>query len=146
MIEPTPVFDSYWRFAAERLSMYYRRLKGAVAPWTTDPILAAHRFTNTYRAADRVSQYLMREVQYHETRPQRPEELFFRTLLFKIFNKIDTWEALERAHGPLEWATIDLNALDHTLSQLRRTGYPIYSAAYIMPNPRFGAPTNTLII
>ena len=119
--------------------MYYRRLKGSAAPWTTDPILAAHRFTNTYRAADRVSQYLIREVQYHEERSRRPEELFFRTLLFKVFNKIETWKALEQAHGPLSWATIDLNALDRTLSQLRLAGSPIYSAAYIMPTPRFGA-------
>ena len=138
-IVPTPVFDTYWKFAAERLSMYYRRLKGSAEPWTTDPILAAHRFTNTYRAADRVSQYLIREVQYHKQRSQRPEELFFRTLLFKVFNKIETWEALEQTHGPLEWETVDLTALNHTLSQLRRRGSPIYSAAYIMPSPRLGA-------
>ena len=119
--------------------MYYRRIKGSAAPWTTDPILAAYRFTNTYRAADRVSQYLIREVQYHEQRSQKPEELFFRTLLFKVFNKIETWETLEQEHGPLEWSTIDLNALDRTLSQVQRAGSPIYSAAYIMPAPRFGA-------
>lgn len=119
--------------------MYYRRLKGSAAPWTTDPILAAYRFTNTYRAADRVSQYLIREVQYHEQRSQKPEELFFRTLLFKVFNKIETWETLEQEHGPLEWSTIDLNALDRTLSQVQLAGSPIYSAAYIMPAPRFGA-------
>ena len=138
-ITPTVVFDAYWRFAIERLSVYYRRLEGAAAPWTTDPILAAYRFTNTYRAADRVSQYLIREIQYHEERQRTPEEVFFRTLLFKIFNKIETWEALEQAHGPLEWATIDLNALDRTLSKLQLGGSPIYSAAYIMPSPHFGA-------
>ena len=76
-ITPTVVFDYYWRFAAERLAIYYRRLKGLPAPWTEDPILAAYRFTNTYRALDRVTQYLIREVQYHPNRSQAPSEVFF---------------------------------------------------------------------
>jgi hypothetical protein len=137
--EPTIVYDTYWHFAAERLAMYLRRQHGEPAPWTIDPILSSYRFTNTYRAADRVSQYLIRQVQYHQDRPQTPPELFFRTILFKIFNKIETWEALEQAHGPLTWATVDLEALDHTLSQLLVRGTRIYSAAYIMPAPAFGA-------
>jgi hypothetical protein len=119
--------------------MYYRRLRGEPSPWTSDPVLKKYRFTNTYRAADRVSQYLIRQVQYHPERPQTPPELFFRTLLFKIFNKIETWEALERAHGPLVWKGVDLNGIDRTLSGLRERGFRIYSAAYIMPAPAFGA-------
>src|SRR3990167_5346532 len=84
----TVVYDTYWRFAAERLRMFYRRLRGEVGPWTDDPILRAHRFTNTYRATDRVSQYLIKEVQYRADRPGSATEIFFRTLLFKIFNRI----------------------------------------------------------
>lgn len=137
--EPTIVFDTYWRFAAERLAIYLRRLEGLRAPWTQDPILSAYRFTNTYRGADRVSQYLIREVQYHPERPQTPEELFFRTILFKVFNKIETWEALERAHGPLSWRGVRLDVIDRTLSDLLARGQRIYSAAYIMPAPAFGA-------
>src|SRR5260370_1240232 len=95
----TAVFDSYWKFAAERLGIYYRRLADPDGPWTHDPIIAAHRFTNSYRAADRVSQFLIREVQYREDRSQAPTEVFFRTLLFKIFNRIDTWHGLERELG-----------------------------------------------
>ncbi len=86
-----------------------------------------------------MSQYLIREVQYHPERPQTPTEIFFRTLLFKIFNKIETWEALERAHGPLTWAAVDLEKLDRTVDQAMARGLHIYSAAYIMPAPRYGA-------
>ena len=138
-IEPTVVFDKFWWFAAERLEMYYRRLAGVSPPWTNDSILSAYRFTNTYRATDRVTQYLIREIQYDSNRPQTPNELFFRTLFFKVFNKIETWEAIECKHGPLLWASVDLNELDNTLSELRRRGSRIYSAAYIMPSPRFGS-------
>ena len=36
---PTPVFESYWRFAAERQAIYFRRMTDLVGPWTSDPIL-----------------------------------------------------------------------------------------------------------
>jgi hypothetical protein len=31
-----------------------------LTPWTSDPIIQVHKFTNAYRAADRVSQYLIK--------------------------------------------------------------------------------------
>ena len=43
---PTVVYESYWRFAAERQEVFFRKLEGLPAPWTTDPILAKHKFTN----------------------------------------------------------------------------------------------------
>jgi hypothetical protein len=69
-------FDTYWRFAAERQRIFRRRADGAQPPWTADPILARHKFTSVYRAADRVSQYLIREVIYAGY--QDAEELVFR--------------------------------------------------------------------
>lgn len=134
----TEVFDSYWRFAAERLAIYYRRLMDPVGPWTDDPILREYRFTNAFRAADRVSQYLVREVQYRQDRSQAPMEVFFRTVLFKLFNRIDTWEALERELGPLSWQRAQLEAVSGVLDRLIRGGRRVYSAAYIMPSPAFG--------
>ena len=61
---PTVVYDSYWRFAAERQEVFFRKLEGRPAPWTDDPIIARHKFTNAYRASDRVSQFLIRHVIY----------------------------------------------------------------------------------
>jgi hypothetical protein len=45
-----------------------------------------------YPAADRVSQYVIREVIYAGV--QDPEEVVFRVLLFKFFNRVETWELL----------------------------------------------------
>jgi hypothetical protein len=139
-MDQTPVFDTYWKFAVERQAMFFRRLSDPVGPWTDDPILASYRFTNAYRASDRVSQYLIRHVQYHPDRSSEPPEIFFRTLLFKLFNRVDTWEALERHLGPIEWRTIDLNAVARILDGLMERGNRLYSAAYIMPAPPFGHP------
>jgi len=137
-LDTTPVFDSFWQFAAERQAMYFRRLENPVGPWTKDPILAAYRFTNAYRANDRVSQYLIREVQYHPDRLATPPEIFFRTILFKLFNRIETWEALERQVGPISWRQTDLDVVCRILDDLKEQGQRIYSAAYIMPAPALG--------
>lgn len=137
-MRPTKVFDSYWRFAAERQAIFFRRLQGRSDCWTSDPILQTYRFTNAYRAADRVSQYLIQEVQYGLGRSQYPMEIFFRTILFKIFNKIETWDTLECAIGPITWEGVDLQKLSDTLDNLFSRGTRIYSSAYIMPSPPFG--------
>ena len=78
LLRPTEVFDTYWRFAAARQEMYTRRLAGGHEPWTEDPILRDHRFTNVYRAADRVSQFLISEVIYGERTPRDPQDVVFR--------------------------------------------------------------------
>lgn len=135
---PTPVYESYWYFAAERQAIYERRLADPAGPWSSDPILNAYRFTNAFRAADRVSQYLIRDVQYREDRSQAPGEIFLRTLLFKLFNKIETWELVESQLGPLSWQSCDFNAIDQILDQALGRGARIYSAAYIMPSPQMG--------
>jgi hypothetical protein len=137
-MKPTKVFNTYWRFAAERQAVLYRRLQGRSDYWTSDPILQNYRFTNAYRAADRVSQCLIREVQYASGRSQDPHEIFFRTLLFKIFNKIETWDVLERAAGPITWEGVNLQKISETLDHSISHGTPIYSSAYIMPSPSFG--------
>lgn len=136
---PTPVFNSYWRFAAERQAIYLRRLDGAPAPWTDDVVIRAHRFTNSYRASDRVSQFLIGEVQYAEHRSQAPDEVFFRTILFKIFNRIDTWQLLERNLGPLSWQATSLASIAAVMDHAFARGRRLYSAAYIMPSPQLGA-------
>lgn len=135
---PTEVYDTYWRFAAERMSIYYKRLEDPVGPWTDDPILRTYRFTNAYRAADRVSQYLIREVQYRDDRSQAPDELFFRTMLFKLFNKIETWELIEHDVGHVSWQSADLDRVSTVLNAAFRHGARLYNAAYIMPAPAFG--------
>ena len=125
------VFESYWRFAAERHTMYERRLRGGPPPWTDDPILRSFRFTNAFRAADRVSQFLIREVIYKGD--ASANETVFRTLLFKFFNKIDTWEFLELELGPITIGTFDPSRADALLTRARSQGRSVYSNAYIIP-------------
>ena len=129
--QPSSVYETLWRFAAERQAVYMRRVRDVPAPWTADPIIQGFRFTNPYRAADRVSQYLIRRVIYSEH--DKPEDLFFRILLFKVFNRIETWELLERQLGSITWRSYKFDRYDAVLARALERGERIYSAAYIMP-------------
>ncbi len=136
----TEVYDTYWHFAWKRQEAFFRKLKGASAPWTDDPIIAQYKFTNVYRASDRVSQYLIRHVAY--TGDQNPEELFFRIILFKLFNRIETWELLKDSIGEISFADYSFSKYDSVLSNALASGSKIYSAAYMMPSGKtsFGHP------
>lgn len=129
--KPSKVYDTYWTFAAERQAIFFRRIEQPHGLWTKDPILARHKFTNAYRASDRVSQYMIRNVIYQGSQDTR--EIFFRTVLFKLFNKIDTWELLERSFGTVSWEDYRFGKYDKLLSAAINRGDTIYSAAYIMP-------------
>jgi hypothetical protein len=135
-LRPTQVFDTYWRFAAARQEVYQARLRGDAGPWTADPILGTYRFTNCYRAADRVSQYLIKEVIYRGS--QDADEVLFRILLFRFFNRMSTWELLVSAFGELTWARFRVDRYDEVLINALSRGERIYSAAYVMPSPKSG--------
>lgn len=126
------VYDAYWRFAAERQEILHLRLAGAQGPWTSDPILGRYKFCNTYRAADRVSQYLISEVIYSEkARDLTPEDTFMRIVLFRLFSKESTWKALEDLTGGLRIVTLKPTRLARALDQLRRE-QAIYTSAFIL--------------
>jgi hypothetical protein len=131
----TPVFETYWRFAKARQDIFMHRASGAAPPYTDDPILSVHRFTNTYRASDRVSQYLIRHVLYEGE--QSAEEIFFRAFVFKLFNRIDTWNTLLDTVGTISWKNYHFETYAGVLDAMLARGQCIYSAAYIMPSPKF---------
>jgi hypothetical protein len=134
--KPSAIFDTYWRFAALRQDIFHRRVRGESQPWTDDPVLLAHRFTNAYRASDRVSQYLIHQVAYNGD--QAPNEVVFRVLLFKLFNKIATWELLTDAFGTPSADDFSVEKYDQVLTQAFERGERVYSAAYIMPAAQRG--------
>lgn len=114
-----------------------RRLRGEPPPWTDDPVLSVHRFTNAYRASDRVSQFLINDVIYGGPVDERSTVL--RVLLFKIFNRIETWRLIESRCGTVTVDSFDPDCLAELLDDRLSAGERLYSAAYIMPSPKLGA-------
>ena len=133
---PTVVYETYWKFATEGRQSFIENWRDAHHPWTDDPVIARHKFTNAYRASDRASQYLIRNVIYEGD--QSVPEVFFRTILFKLFNKIETWELLRSRLGEITWEGYSSDRFDSVLTSALASKTRIYSAAYIMP-PGSGA-------
>lgn len=133
-LKPTIVYDTYWRFAVKRQDIFFDRLSGKPAPWTDDPILLSYKFTNAYRASDRASQFLIRNVIYNPVYSADPKDVFFRIMLFKFFNKIETWNSIAKELKVDAVGNFDFRRCDDLLTAAMNAGNRIYSAAYIMPS------------
>lgn len=92
------MYERYWYFASERQRIFEKRIAGEAGPWTDDPVLREYKFCNVFRAADRVSQYMIRNVCYH-TEPCAPDDRLFQIVAFRMFSNIDTWESVHEYLG-----------------------------------------------
>lgn len=132
--EPTPdmhSFQYYFYFMQERMKMFWRRCNDDCNGITNDPILREYKFTNVYRACDRVSQYLISHVVYKDLDRFTPRDVLLRILVFKIFNKIETWQYLEDAYGEISCGHFDVDDICGLLTKRQKTA-PIFSNAYMM--------------
>lgn len=131
-LKRTKVYDTYWEFACERQNIFVRKLMGKTCDLTDDVILKEYKFTNAYRASDRVSQYLIKNVIYQNGYTE--EDTIFRILLFKIFNSIDTWKKLENYFARIDYKDFDVDHYGKVLKYYFNKGETLYSGAYIMPS------------
>ncbi len=132
---PTPrprIYDLYWYYASERQRMFERRTAGEPGPWTGDPILREFKFCNVFRAADRVSQYMIRDVCYHGE-PCTDEDRLFQITAFRTFSKTATWATVRDILG--RYPTLDdladgsfANALDTA----RQRNGGLYTGAFVL--------------
>ena len=124
------VLRYYFYFMQERMNIFWRKCEGKEV-LTQDPILRKYKFTNVYRACDRVSQYLIRDVIYKDIEFYTPEDVILRVLVFKIFNKIETWEYLRKEYGDITMNHFDVDRISYLLL-LRRNNFPVFNNAYMM--------------
>ncbi len=123
-------FKYYFYFMQERMNIFWNKYNGDYSPWTNDEILFSHKFTNVYRSADRVSQYLIRNVIYTNEN-YLDDDIIFRILIFKVFNRIETWEYLESQLGNIKIKNFNIEKISNLLSaRIKKT--PIFSPAYLM--------------
>ena len=132
------IYDLYWYFACERQNIFWKKLSGEPAPWTNDRILQEYKFCNSYRASDRVSQYLIKNVIYNGKK-YSDEDTIFRIVLFKIFNLESTWELLLSHFGDVRLETFSIEEYSKVLNATIDAGKAIYNDAYIScANKAFG--------
>ena len=124
------IYDLYWYFAYERQNIFLKKEKGLPAPWTDDPILREYKFCNSYRVNDRVSQYLLKNVIYNGQN-YNSEDMLFRIILFKLFNKESTWELLLKNFGDITLKNFNKKKYSKVLTEAINNKISIYNDAYI---------------
>lgn len=124
-------YDDYWHFAYLRHERFLSSIKQPHSI-SADAILSQYKFTNCYRALDRTSQFLIKNVIY--SGEFDAADTFFRVMLFKLFNKVETWERFEKEFGVVDIHSFDERVYGDFLRRLKQEGNKIYSAAYIMPS------------
>lgn len=124
------IYDLYWYFANERQNIFIKKLNGDTPPWTNDPILKTYKFCNSYRVNDRVSQYLLKNVIYNG-KTYKDEDMLFRIILFKLFNKGSTWELLLKEFKEITLSTFDMKEYSKILTNAIKNNIKIYNDAYI---------------
>lgn len=138
MIKRQEIYDMYWYFAYERQNIFYNKLNGKSMPYTDDKILQEYKFCNCYRVLDRVSQFLLKNVIYNGVKYSK-EDMIFRIVLFKIFNKEDTWNYLMEKLKDIVLDNFSFESYDRLLTEYKNNGNKIYNDAYIScANKAFG--------
>lgn len=128
---PRPgVYERYWYFVGERQRIFEKRAAGEPAPWSDDPIFARYKFCNVYRAADRVSQRMIRDVCYGGA---SGKDLAFQIVAYRTFSRIQTWDALRDMlqHAP---SVEDLasGVFEEALTAIRESGHKLYTGSFIL--------------
>lgn len=112
--------------------MFDQRVAGGPPPWTADPILNSYKFCNVYRAADRVSQYMIRDVCYHDEDCTAQDQIF-QIVAFRTFSKINTWRSVREHLG--RYPTLDdlaTGAFTAALDHAATTNGGLYTGAFIL--------------
>lgn len=132
------VYDLYWYFAYERQNIFLKKKEGLKPPYTEDKILQEYKFCNSYRVNDRVSQYLLKNVIYNG-KEYSNEDMLFRIILFKLFNKESTWELLLSHFNDITLKTFNMKEYSKVLEDAIKENISIYNDAYIScANKAFG--------
>jgi hypothetical protein len=132
---PTPrpaIYDLYWIFASRRHEVFERRIAGAPIPWTHDPVLQRFKFCNVFRAADRVSQYMIQKVACAGVQDEAADRLF-RIVAFRTFSQQQTWDGVTDRLGRCPTLEdLASGRFESALDDVKRERGGLYTGAFIL--------------
>lgn len=119
----------YYDFFKTRHDIWVNRfVKGLPqSEWTSDKIMKEFKFTNAYRELDRGTLYY---TEVMVPRFKNEKELLLNTLIYKMFNKIETQDAL----GNIEVKDnkIDLKRITEILEKMTDDGETLFTSAHMV--------------
>lgn len=124
--------DKFFQYAAERQRIFLKRQAGQPSPWTEDPILHKHRFTNIFRENDRVTIWFRENVRNHANSIQSH---VFLAVAFRWFNRPETWQTLLNHYGDNTYITSywEPSGVSQCLTEFGSP--PWVTGAYIIKTP-----------
>ncbi|MER8827347.1 putative DNA base hypermodification protein [Mesorhizobium sp. M0938] len=134
------VYELYWTFASRRQAAFENRLSGQSWPWTSDPILRTFKFCNVFRAADRVSQFMIRDVAYGDDPTTTALDRVFQIVAFRTFSNIETWRSLTAwLGGAPRLEHLRSGTFEQGLDHVKAVNGGLYTGAFILcANKAFG--------
>jgi hypothetical protein len=134
------VYELYWTFASRRQAAFEARMAGKTWPWTDDPILQTFKFCNVFRAADRVSQFMIRDVAHGRDPESTARDRIFQIVAFRTFSKIETWRGVTDALGGAPRIEhLRTGAFGRVLDRIKAMSGRLYTGAFILcANKAFG--------
>lgn len=122
--------DAFWTFVAERHAVWHRRfVERTPPPWTDDPFIAAHHFTNVYRELDPGTEWLMHRLRRRAHSTSYPERLL-NTLVYRM----GLHEASAEAVGWLRLSEPPGELAAQVREALYRYGAGVWTPAYMVSN------------
>lgn len=122
-------FKYYFYFMQERMEIFHNQYIRNHNFKTKDVILSQYKFTNVYRACDRVSQYLISEIIGFKN--MSDADIALNIILFKVFNNIQTWEYLKNNYGSIHAENFNYKKISSLLTKRKKNNI-IFNGAYIM--------------
>ena len=134
LIKREKIYDTYWRWCFHRQEIFFKRFENSkFSIYMPDRIFSHYKFCNVYRASDRVSQYLIKNIIYkEEAKDLKPEDHIFRILFFRLLNRYETWTYLEEKLGLITYSNYDFEKISNALLSLEKTGNIVYGSAFML--------------
>ena len=121
----------FFRFIAERHRIHKKRVRNEAAPCTNDEILSQWKFTNIFRDIDPGTKYVINTM--IPDLKGDPINLVFNVIVYRIYNKIETMNAI----GFQDVAHFDKSKVVKALKAITDDGHKVFTNAFVVSSMSF---------
>lgn len=122
------MFQLYHDFVVGRHRIWEKRQFGAEPPWTDNPVLRSHKYTNVFRILDPGTQFVMTDLINPEL---SPEDQLYRLFLYRHTGRIEAWQFFQLMTG--DYPVVGQGELVREMfKQYRTVANSVFTNAYLV--------------